>query len=181
MIADVQVLQSMIDLMVGTERFSYPSRQKEAPKPAEEFAHITLLEEYQIGIPSRIIASQTDEETTYRTISPAKLRFRVGVVDTEGVAAVRIMHGWTTEAMKIRMIETGYGFVSCHPLSNEDAKLEKEWDFRQGFSIEMYVTRTFEEVVSNIAEVRATGRFIHSDDLASIMDALLLTINVNDN
>ena len=83
--------------------------------------------------------------------------------------------------MKELMIATGYGFVSCHPLSNEDAKVEKEWDFRQGFSVEMYTTRIYEEVIGHISEVYATGRYVQSPEVQDILDALLLTINVNDN
>jgi|TARA_R110000764_G_scaffold47124_4_gene105515 hypothetical protein len=174
--ADVKALQVMIDSMVGIEKFAYPSRQNEAPKPKEEFAHITLLEEYQIGLPTNDIVEQTDETTTYRTISPAKLRFRVGVVDTVGIASSKIMHGWTSEAMKALMISTGYGFISCHPLSNEDAKLEKEWDFRQGFSVEMYTTRVYDQVVDNILQLEISGEFVTPQ-----LDTILLQININEN
>lgn len=158
--ADVQALQVLVDNMVGVPGFSYPSRQKEAPKPAEELAHITLLEEYQIGLPVKRIFEETDESITYRTISPARLRFRVGVIDTDGIAATKIMHGWTSESTKALMIAIGYGFESCKPLSNEDAKLEKEWDFRQGFSIILNCTRVYEETVSNIEILEIAGEFI---------------------
>lgn len=174
--ADVKALQLMIDSMVGVVKFSYPSRQKEAPKPAEEFAHITLLEEYQIGIPNQQIKEQTDDTTVYRIHSPARLRFRVGVVDTDGVAASKIMHGWTSEAVKALMISTGYGFISCHPLSNEDAKLEKEWDFRQGFSVEMYCTRVYEETIDNYRTLVISGEFVTPS-----LDSILMTININEN
>lgn len=156
---DVKALQLMVDSMVGIQRFSYPARQNDAPRPKGEFAHIRLLEEYQIGIPIRRIAAQTDETTTYRTVSAARLRFRIGVVETTGIPASKIMHGWTSEAMKALMISTGYGFVRCTPLSNEDTKLEKEWEFRQGFSVELYVTRVYDEVVDNITSMTITGEF----------------------
>jgi len=174
--SDVKALQVMIDSMVGIEKFSYPSRQNEAPKPQDEFAHITLLEEYQIGLPVNGILEQTDEITTYRTISPARLRLRVGVVDTDGVASSKIMHGWTSEAMKALMISTGYGFISCHPLSNEDAKLEKEWDFRQGFSVELYTTRVYDQTVDNILQLEISGEFVTPQ-----LDTILLQININEN
>lgn len=174
--ADVKALQVMIDSMVGIEKFSYPSRQNEAPKPQDEFAHITLLEEYQVGLPVNGVLEQTDETTTYRTISPARLRLRVGVVDTDGVASSKIMHGWTSEAMKALMISTGYGFISCHPLSNEDAKLEKEWDFRQGFSVELYTTRTYDQTVDNILQLEISGEFVTPQ-----LDTILLQININEN
>ena len=70
------------------------------------------------------------------------------------------MGGWTSEAMKALMIETGYGFIKCEPLSSEDAKLEKEWEYRKGFSVEFYTTRVFEEVVSNINSVSISGKFL---------------------
>jgi len=171
---DVQALQDFIDLMVGVDKFSYPARQNNSKKPADEFAHIRLLEEYQVGIPNQKIKSQTDDQTIYRTLSPSRLRFRVGVVDTDGAAQVKIMHGWTSEAMKQLMITTGYGFINCHPLSVEDAKLEKEWELRTGFSIELYVTRASEETVDNI-----TGMSIDMVYYASDVDTHSETYNIN--
>ena len=173
---DIQALQTMIDTMVGIPKFSYPARQNRAPKPAEEFAHIRLLEEYQVGIPNTLTPKQTDTETTLLTLSPVRLRYRVGVVDTDGSAATAIMHKWTTEAIKALMISTGYGFIKCRPLSNEDALLEKEWDFRQGFSIEMYTTRIFEEVVNNITALTVSGEFITPG-----LDTILLNFEINQN
>jgi hypothetical protein len=158
--ADVQVVQTFIDTMVGIPKFSYPARQNGAEKPPGEFAHIRLLEEYAVGIPNNRIASQTELETTFRVISPTRLRFRVGVVDTTGIPSTMILHGWTTEAMKLLMIQSGYGFIRCTPLSNESAKLEKEWEMRQGFSIELYSTRIFEYTTNNITSLRAGGEFV---------------------
>jgi len=174
MIQDIQALQVMVDTMVGTPRFSYPARQNNAPKPAGEFAHIRLLEEYPVSIPTQRILTQTDDETTFRTISAAQLRYRVGVVDTDGLPASRIMHGWTSEAMKALMISLGYGFIRCTPLSNEDASLEKEWEYRQGFSVLMYVTRVYDETVNNIRSMEISGEFI-TDGL----DSILLSYDIN--
>ena len=171
--ADVKALQVFIDQMVGIEKFSYPARQNGAKKPADKFAHIRLLEEYQESIPAQKFFSETDTEITYRTYSLAKLRFRVGVVDTDGIPSIKIMHGWTSEAIKQLMISSGYGFISCKPLSNEDAKLEKEWEPRIGFSVELYVTRILEEVVSTIDSVEISSEFI-TPQLDVILDTYII-------
>jgi hypothetical protein len=173
-LADVLVMQSMIDTIVGIPKFSYPARQREAPKPAEEFAHIRVLEEYQVGIPKNVIISQDSSETVYKIYSPARLRFRIGVVDTTGLPSSKIMHGWTSEKMKELMTSSGYGFISCHPLSSEDALLEKEWEYRKGFSVEMYVTRTYEETVNTINGVVIGMKFAEGD-----LEEYLSTIVVN--
>lgn len=172
--ADTQVMQAMVDTMVGIPRFSYPARQNNAPKPNGEFAHIRVLEEYQVGIPKQIIKEQTDLETTFRIISPVKLRYRIGVVDTSGLPSSKIQHGWTSEAMKALMISSGYGFIRCTPISNEDAKLEKEWEYRKGFSVEMYTTRIFEEVVNNITSLQISGTFV-----SDTQESTLLAIDIN--
>jgi hypothetical protein len=157
--ADVRVMMTMVDSMVGIEKFSYPARQNNAKKPSGEFAHIRVIEEYQIGIPSQTMIAQDDDTTTYRIHSPVRLRYRIGVVDTSGLPSSKIMHGWTSEAMKAIMISSGYGFIRCTPLSSEDGKLEKEWEYRKGFSVEMYTTRVFTEVVDNITQFNVTGSF----------------------
>lgn len=173
---DVKVIQLFIDSMVGIEKFSYPARQNNAEKPADVFAHIRLLEEYPVGIPNRVIVSQTNETTSYKTYSPARLRFRIGVVDTDGIPSLKIMHGWTSESMKALMLSTGYGFIKCHPISNEDAKLEKEWEFRNGFSLEVYVTRVLEETVDNITSIVVSGEYVNNT-----IDTIILQANINEN
>ncbi len=171
---DIKVLQAMIDTMVGIPRFSYPAK-KNAPKPADEFAHISLIDEYQVGIPKQEILSQTKEQTTYRYYSPAMLRFRVGIIETTGISSTKVMHGWTTEAIKELMKSTGYGFVRCQPISLEDAKLEKIWEPRQGFSIDLYATRTHDEVVDNITSVSVSGVFIND-----ALEEVLLNFEINE-
>ena len=174
-LADVKVIQKMVDTMVGIPKFSYPARQRNAKKPEGEFAHIRVIEEYQIGIPSQKIHDQTDDTTTYRTYSPVKIRVRIGVVDTNGIPSMKIMGGWTSEAMKALMIETGYGFIKCEPLSSEDAKLEKEWEYRKGFSVEFYTTRVFEEVVRNINSLIISGKFVTGN-----LNVIDLDIQINE-
>lgn len=178
---DVRVLQSMVDQMVGIPKFSYPARQNangvgKQEKPADEFAHIALIEEYQEGIPAQTIDQQTDDQTAYKTRSLVRLRFRIGVVDTTGIPSSKIMNGWTSEAMKEIMISTGYGFIRCTPLSREDAKLEREWEFRKGFSVDLYVERTYVEIVDNIRQVTISGEFCTEPQ-----DNYLLNIDINDN
>ncbi len=173
--SDVKHIQVFIDTMVGIEKFSYPARQNGAKRPKDEFAHIRLLEEYPVGIPNQQVIRQSDTEITYRTYSPARLRFRIGVVDTDGLPSSKILHGWTSEAMKQLMMESGVGFIKVTPLSNEDAKLEKEWEIRQGFSLEVYITRVYEETVSTIGSVEATGQYVTEQ-----LDSILLNININE-
>jgi hypothetical protein len=149
--------------MVGIPKYSYPARQNSAPKPKGDFAHIRLLEEYQVGIPHTKVFASDENTTTYRIYSPTRLRFRIGLVDTNGLASAKIMHSWTTEVMRTLMISSKVGFIKCDPLSNESAKLEKEWETRQGFSLEVYKTRVFEEVVNNITSLSISGSFISGD------------------
>lgn len=177
--ADVKVLQTMVDTMVGVSKFSYPARQNteglDVPKPTGEFAHIRVIEEYPESIPAQKVHEQTDTTTTFRTYSLVRIKARIGIVETSGIPSTKIMGGWTTEAMKAIMISTGYGFIRCAPISSEDSKLEKEWEFRKGFSVDLYVTRVFEEVVDNITSVSISSRFI-SDGLEEI----LLDIDINE-
>lgn len=173
-LVDVKVVQTMVDTMVGIPKFSYPARQRGAKKPAEEFAHIRVIEEYQVGIPNQRILSQTDTHTTYRSYGLVKLRVRIGVVDTTGIPSSKIMNGWTSEAVKALMIKSGYGFIKCEPLSSEDAKLEKEWEYRKGFSVDFYVTRSYDETVDNITSMVISGEFV---DEAQVSYLLAIPIN----
>lgn len=172
-LSDVQIMQTFIDTMVGIPKYSYPAQQNNADKPKGDFAHIRLLEEYPVGIPRSFIHAQDAQTTTTRIYSPTRLRFRVGIVDTNGLASAKIMHSWTTEAMKALMIQSKMGFIKCDPISNETAKLEKEWETRQGFSIEVYKTRVFEEVVNNITSLETSGGYAEGENL------YLLNFNIN--
>lgn len=172
--ADIKALQVFVDQMVGKAKFSYPARQG-GKRPTKEFCTISLLNEYQESVPAQYEYSSTDTTITYRTRSLSRLRFRIGIVDTDGVASTKIMNGWTSNAMKALMHSTGYGFIRCYPISLEDAKLEKEWEPRQGMAVEMYVTRTYEETVDTIKSLVVSGSYI-SDTL----DEFLLNIEVNE-
>ena len=172
--ADVKVMQTFVDTMVGIPKFSYPARQNNAPKPADEFAHIRFLGEYPVGIPRQTITAQDELTTTYTTYSAVRLRFRIGLVDTTGIPASKVMHGWTSEAMKSLMISSGFGFIKCTPISNETQSLEKEWETRQGFSVEVYATREYAEVVDNITSVTVSGEFHEAN-----LDSYLINFDIN--
>ena len=159
--ADIQALQIYIDTMVGIDKFSYPARQN-GDRPTDNFAVISLITEKAVGLPNTTVLSSTLEETKYIISTPVALRFRVGIVD-DGVPSHKIMNGWYKEEIKELMIRLGYGFIACQPISLEDAKLETFWEARQGFSIDMYVTRQETEIVSNITSIRIGGTFIEPD------------------
>ena len=160
--SDIQIIQYFIDTMVGIPKFSYPANKK-GKRPKGNFCSIKLIEEYPESIPATYIKEQTDETTTTLTRSLARLRFRIGMVDEDGAASIKVMHGWTSEAMKLLMHQTGFGFIRCTPISNEDAKLEHtEWEPRQGFSLDVYCERNFEEVVDNIQKLIISGKFVTS-------------------
>lgn len=177
--ADTRVLQEMVDTMVGIPKFSYPARQNNSgmpqDKPANEFAHIRIIEEYPEGIPTNVVLMQDEFTTTLRTYAAVRVRARIGIVEATGIPSSKIQNGWTSEAMKALMIKRGYGFVRCTPLSSEDAKLEKEWEYRKGFSVDFYTTRVFDEVVDNICNVTISGKFI-TDNL----EAIELNINIEE-
>ena len=173
MLKDVQAMQLFVDTMVGKPKFSYPAK-KDAPRPADEFCHIQLLEEYAVGLPVKTKVSEDDTSTTYKVRAMSRLRFRLGIVETNGIASTRVMHGWTSEAMKALMIQTGYGYCKCEPISIEDAKLEQFWESRQGFSVEVYVERVYTETIDFIETLIVTGEYVFDE-----LDKILMRIEVN--
>lgn len=173
--SDIQVMQTMVDTMVGIPLFSYPARQNGAPKPKGEFAHIRLIEEYPVSVPAEFIHEETPTTITYRHKSLSRLRYRIGIVDTDGLTSVKIKNGWNSHAMKALMISSGYGFIRVTPLSNEDAKLEREWEYRIGFAVEMYVTRVFEETVGIIETLEVNGTYVSPG-----LDEYLINFTINE-
>ena len=171
--ADIQAMQLFVDTMVGVPKFSYPAKRN-APRPSEEFCHVQLLQEYAVGLPVKRLIEETDDFSKYKVVAASRLRFRLAIVETEGTKSTLIMHGWTSEAMKELMFNTGYGYIKCNPISIEDAKLEQFWESRQGLSVEVYVERVYEETIDNILSMTITGEFITEN-----LDVLLTTIEIN--
>lgn len=171
--ADIQALQIYIDTMVGIKSFSYPARQ-DGDRPEGAFAVISLLTEKAVGLPNTTITSETVEETVRMINTPSRLRFRVGIVEDEGLNSFKIQNGWYKEEIKQLMMKLGYGFISCQPISLEDAKLESFWEARQGFSIDLYVTRQETEIVSNITSMRIGGTYVVPD-----LTEIALELNLN--
>ena len=170
---DIYAMQAFVDSMVGIEKFSYPAK-KNAKRPTGEFANIQLLEEYAVGLPVHTITNETEDFTEYVVKSASRLRFRISVVETDGIASTKIMHGWTSPAMKALMFNAEYGYIKCNPISIEDGKLEKDWEPRQGFSVELYVTRTYSETIDNITSMVIGGEFI-----TDALDTILIQIEIN--
>jgi len=170
---DIHAMQAFVDTMVGIPKFSFPAK-KNAPRGATEKATIQLLEEYPVGLPVKRIIEETDDWTKYIVRSASRLRLRISIIETEGLASTKIMHGWTSEAMKALMFSTGYGFIRCNPISIEDAKLEKDWEPRQGLSVELYVERQYIETIDNITSMLINGEFI-----TDALDTLLVQIQIN--
>lgn len=173
--ADIIATQAFIDTMVGIPKFSYPANQN-GPRPSGEFATVKLIEEYQVGLPVHTILNETAEFTDYKVQHLARLRLRIGLKETNGIASSKIHNGWTREDIKSLMMQTGYGFIGCEPIGIEDAKLEKVWEPRQGFSLELYVTRTYLYTIDNITSMEINGEFYTYD-----VDALLVHIEINNN
>lgn len=171
--ADIQAMQAFVDTMVGIPKFTFPAK-KNAPRGVTEFAHVQLLEEYAVGLPHKKILEETNDWTKYLVRSASRLRFRLSIIETEGLASTKVMHGWTSEAMKALMFSTGYGFIRCNPISIEDAKLEKDWEPRQGLSVELYAERQYLETIDNITSMLINGEFI-----TSALDTLLVQIQIN--
>ena len=170
---DIYAMQAFIDTMVGVPKFSYPAK-KNAPRPIDEFANVQLIEDYAVGLPVHSIVNETVDFTDYKVQSASRLRFRIGIVETDGIASTKIMHGWTSEVMKALMMSSGYGFIKCNPVSIEDRKLEKDWEPGQGLSVELYVTRTYLETIDNITSMIISGEFYEG-----AVDALLVNIEIN--
>jgi len=170
---DIQAMQAFVDTMVGIPKFSYPAK-KDAPRPSDHFAHIQLLTETAVGLPYKKSIFESEDLTKYIIKSSSKLRYRIGIVETDGSASTSIMHGWTSEAMKSLMFNSGYGYIRCEPISIEDAKLEQFWETRQGLSVELYVERVYLETVDNIRNLVINGEYITSK-----FDSILMKIIIN--
>ena len=173
--SDVDAMKLFVDTMVGTPKFSYAAN-KNAPRPKTEFANIKLIDDYAVGLPVKRIVKETDESTDYIVRSASRLRFRIGVNETDGKASISIMHGWTSEKMKELMFSTGYGYIRCNPINIEDRKLEKDWEPSQGFSVELYVERVYLETIDNITSMTINGEFI-----TDALDTILIEIQINNN
>lgn len=173
---DIYAGQAFVDTIVGIPKFTYPAK-KNAPRIKTEHATIQLLEDYPVGLPTKVKVKSlsNDDVTVYYTVAMSKLRFRINIIETDGIVSTKIMHGWTSEEMKALMFSSGYGFVKCNPISIEDAKLEKDWERRQGLSLELYAERIMERVtIDNITSEEINGAF-YKDGLETI----LMNIEIN--
>jgi len=154
---DIQAMQVFIDTMVGIPKFAYPAK-KNAPRPTGEFATVQLIEQYVVGMPVKGVEAEVLDAGVvvgyvYRNYSAVKLRFRITVVETSGIPSTKIANAWMIESMKELMKTLGYGYLSCKPISLEDALLEKDWEPRQGFSVELSTTRMYDETVDLLGQV----------------------------
>ena len=171
---DVRVMQAMVDSMVNKPKFSYPSRQNSAPKPQDSFCHITLIGEYQVGIPENSIFEQTVDTTTYLTRSAVRLNFRVVFVNAQEEASMAMM-GWTSEGLKQMMVGSGYGFVKCSAITNEDVLQEREWLPQMGMTVELYTERSYKQTVDNIKQL-IIGGSVYADEVENYLGKFIINL-----
>lgn len=176
---DVKAMQVLVDALVGIPKFSYPARQN-APRPKGQFCSVQLIEQYTVGLPVKARHSDildADGNVTggfYRTYASVRLRFRLTMIDSDGIASAQVANGWMNENIKELMKEIGYGFLNVRTISGETAQLEKQWEFRQGFSVELSTTRILEETINDIGSISPiNGVYV------SGLDKVLLKIEIN--
>ena len=152
---DIKFMQVLVDSMVGIDKFSYPARRN-APRPKENFCTIALIEQHVIGTPVgtvlEIFKTNTNEVIGHRHqyATAATLRFRIGVYGSDGLPEVKIVSSWTTEKSKAIYKEYGYGYIMSHHIALEDELLEKDWNARVGFSVNISTTRYVHEDITLI-------------------------------
>ena len=158
---DMKVALRLCDLMVGTPKFSYPARQNWNDRPKDPFLTVRFLEEYLVGTPSERFLSEdlTAKTITYRQHGPALLRFRISLIhDRWEEIAPKLMHGWGNQAAREFQLATGYGVKTVTTVSNEDSKLENEWVGGQGFSLELYTDRMWDNTYDTIEHLLVDSR-----------------------
>lgn len=180
---DVKVMQIFVDALVGIPKFSYPGKRN-VPRPKGEFCSVHLIEQYPIGLPitkklndyyhEDDLNKETVIGSDYEELAAVKLRYRLVLYRSDGEAAIKISNGWFREEITQLMISTGYGFSKCRTISLEDALLEKSWEKRVGFSVELYTTRRIVKRTGNIDRVTPiTGLYEEG------LNSTLLKIEIN--
>lgn len=152
---DTILVQKLIDLAVGQEKYTYPM-QKNAPRPKNDYAAVKFISMQRPG---------TDEtkqiidglDTIERTIGIRILKYYI-LFSHDDELAESLQDSLYTDEVQAFMRTNKLAIMKLERLDNETLALETEWEVRTGYQLIFNRIRIIDRARTTIRNVEGKGR-----------------------
>lgn len=166
MIKDLRVVQKMVDMAVGVEKYTY-QMNRNAPAPNQDFAAIKLAETITVGYPKKVCET-TPLGIIYKSWQTVYLEFDVMFSRDDGEDYDKFNNCFSRPAIREMLHKEGYALMTQTPQYNADRKFETDWQARNRASFRLSTIRYHEDVLTEIDAVEINGEYNEGDYTAKI-------------
>lgn len=156
MIKDLRVVQKMVDIAVGIERFTY-QMNRNAPRPNGEYAAIRLHKTHKPGY-DKIEYIDGPFGLVHRTTGIRILEIDI-LFSRDDEEADTFNNSFHRPDIREYMEKNGYALMHSFDLNLRDRKFETDWEPRTGTTILVSTIRTQDTDVTPIDVIEVKGVF----------------------
>lgn len=155
MLKDLRVVQKMVDLAVGIERYTYQMNRNMA-RPKGNYAVVKLAQTKTIGYPKKVCET-TPLGIIYKTWQNVYLEFDILFSRDDGEDFDLFNNCFSRPAIREMLCKEGYSLMTQTPEYNADRKFETDWEERNRTSFRLGTVRYHEDVLNEIDAVEING------------------------
>ena len=152
---DTILVQKLIDLAVGKEKYTYPM-QRNAPRPKNDYAAVKFIGMQRPG---------TDEtkqvinglDLIERTVGFRVLKYFI-LFSHDDELAESLQDSLYSDEVQAFMLKNKLAIMKLEKLDNETLALETEWEVRTGYMLIFNRVRTIDRVRTTIRNVEGHGK-----------------------
>lgn len=153
---DTVLVQKLIDLAVGKEKYTYPM-QKNAPRPKSDYAAVKFVAMQRPGTDeTKQIVDGLD--IIERTIGLRVLKYFI-LFSHDDELAESLQDSLYTDEVQQFMVNNKLAIMKLEKLDNETLALETEWEVRTGYMLIFNRIRVLDRVRTTIRNVEGKGTY----------------------
>ena len=153
---DTILVQKLIDLAVGQEKYTYPM-QKNAPRPKNDYAAVKFIGMHRPGTDeTKQIINGPD--IIERTIGFRVLKYFI-LFSHDDELAETLQDSLYSDEVQEFMFKNKLAIMKLEKLDNDTLALETEWEVRTGYMLIFNRIRTVDRVRRTIHSVEGKGTY----------------------
>lgn len=166
-----KLIRDIVNLLLNSPEYTIKSKQKDAPRPASDYADVDLVSDTAVGWEQ---FKYEDRDTDNKLDGTSKVIHRIimsiGFYRTNAIDNARKVHqGFTRESIQSLFRQAGIGLIKRSEVREISEPLENGWEERAQFDIFLSAVGTDVDLIESIGSI----------DIASEFQSRNLTYNFN--
>lgn len=153
--ADTILVQKLVDLAVGVDKYTYPM-QKNAPAPSGDYAAVKFIAMRRPGTDEVKYLNEGDD-VVMRTKGLRVFKYKV-LFRNDDEYAESLQDNLYSDEVQNFMRKNKIAVMKLEKLDNESLTLETEWEVRTGYVLIFNRVRVVDKTVTTIRNVDIDGK-----------------------